>query len=179
MVVVVGSGTLTGISSVNTNYVNTGIDNTVPANPVITSSLVTNNLVQGGPVSIINDTPSVIGTGYNTNGVFDTVAISPSTGIGLKVQITVDGLGGVDEIVAITNPGVGYEIGDTYTITSGNNDAVSSVIGIVSGTYYGQTGGFTVPAGNDWNLSFAATGSVSTTTTTNNGVGLSRQPHLN
>jgi hypothetical protein len=166
-----GSGTLTGIGSVNTNYINTGIDNTVPANPVITSSLVTNNLVQGGPVSIINDTPSVIGTGYNTNGVFDTVAISPSTGIGLKVQITVDGSGGVDEIVAITNPGVGYEIGDTYTITSGNNDAVSSVIGIVSGTYYGQTGGFTVPAGNDWNLSFAATGSVSTTTTTNNGAG--------
>lgn len=166
-----GSGTLTGISSVNTNYVNTGIDNTVPATPVITSSLVTNNLVQGGPVSIINDTPSVIGTGYNTNGVFDTVAISPSTGTGLKVQITVDGLGGVDEIVAITNPGVGYEIGDTYTITSGNNDAVSSVIAIVSGTYYGQTGGFTVPAGNDWDLSFAATGSVSTTITTNNGAG--------
>lgn len=166
-----GSGTLTGISSVNTNYVNTGIDNTVPATPVITSSLVTNNLVQGGPVSIINDTPSVIGTGYNTNGIFDTVAISPSTGTGLKVQITVDGLGGVDEIVAITNPGVGYEIGDTYTITSGNNDAVSSVVAIVSGTYYGQTGGFTVPAGNDWDLSFAATGSVSTTTTTNNGSG--------
>ncbi len=166
-----GSGTLTGIGSVNTNYVNTGIDNTVPANPVITSSLVTNNLVQGGPVSIINDTPSVIGTGYNTNGVFDTVAISPSTGTGLKVQITVDGLGGVDEIVAITNPGIGYQQGDTYTITSGNNDAVSSVVAVVSGTYYGQTGGFTVPAGNDWDLSFVATGSVSTTTILNSGAG--------
>ena len=166
-----GSGTLTGIGSVNTNYVNTGIDNTVPANPVITSSLVTNNLVQGGPVSLINDTPSVIGTGYNTNGVFDTVAISPSTGTGLKVQITVDGLGGVDEIVAITNPGIGYQQGDTYTITSGNNDAVSSVVAVVSGTYYGQTGGFTVPAGNDWDLSFVATGSVSTTTILNSGAG--------
>ena len=166
-----GSGTLTGIGSTNSNYVNTSIDNTTPASPVITSSLVSNNLVTGGPASGVDDMPSVVGTGYNNSGVFDTVAILPSTGTGLKVQIDVDGNGAVDEIVAVANPGIGYQIGDTFTITSGNNDAIGAVTVIISGTYYGQTGGFTVPPGNDWDLSFTGTGVVGTTTTVQNGGG--------
>jgi len=166
-----GGGQVNDVSAVSTPYINLSVDSSIPASPVITGALVSNNLVVGGPVSIVDDSPVVAGTGYVTAGTFDTVAVSPSSGSGLKVNITIDGSGGVDEIISISDPGVGYQVGDTFTITSGNNDAVGSVFAIISGTYYGQTGGFTVPPGNDWDLSFVATGGFATSTTTNAGAG--------
>lgn len=83
-------------------------------------------LGQAVTISITN-----AGTGYvnQTN-----VSLSGGTGTGLKVDITEDGSGLVDE-VTIVEAGTGYSIGDTFTLPGGNNNATIELTYVGIGDY--------------------------------------------
>jgi len=79
-----------------------------------------------GAVLSLDPMTLVPGTGFVTNGVG--AATTGGTGTGLTVDYTIDGMAGTVLTVTINNPGYNYTVGDTITITGGNNDATIDVL---------------------------------------------------
>ena len=82
-------------------------------------------------VSALNFASLVAGTGY-VNTAVNNVATTGGTGTGLSVDILTDG----DAVlfVGLNNPGAGYTIGDTITISGqGNGDATIQVSNVNAG----------------------------------------------
>jgi hypothetical protein len=71
-----------------------------------------------GPITITNG-----GTGYNTTPA--TGQTTGGSGSGLTVSVTETA--GVIDFITITNFGGGYQVGDTITVSGGNNDATFTV----------------------------------------------------
>lgn len=68
------------------------------------------------------------GTGYTDPGA-TAVATTGGTGTGLLVDYITDGSGVITSIT-ISNPGQGYTVGDTITVTGGNADATIDVLAV-------------------------------------------------
>ena len=77
-------------------------------------------IIGGGAVATVDNL--VGGTGYTTS---TDVPTTGGTGTGLTVDITA--VAGVITVVAINEPGTGYLVDDTITITTGNADATIDV----------------------------------------------------
>ena len=103
------------------------------------STITDNNditILQGDVVRFYNQTPGVPtalgssfvnpGTGYAASGT--DVATTGGSGTGLTVDFTA--FDGILETISINTAGTGYKLGDQITVSTGNADAVISVVTI-------------------------------------------------
>ncbi len=64
------------------------------------------------------------GTGYSSSSYTDLSASKGGTGLGISITTTAGAVTGV----TVTDPGVGFNIGDSFALSGGNNNAVLKVI---------------------------------------------------
>jgi hypothetical protein len=89
--------------------------------------------IEASGIGSVNQLPNLltIGSGYSTQTEVPCLTITGS-GSGLILNIYDNGSGGVDYFDVFEN-GSGYEIGDTLTIDSGNQDATIEITGVDNG----------------------------------------------
>ena len=161
-----GTGTITAVNVTDTTYLDMSVDVSTPSTPSLSTALITKGQIATGPGGLtqafyVND---VTGTNYSVGSALSTVA-TIGTGSGIVVNIISTAAGSINlSNLSFVAGGSGYVAGDKIQITQAgsNNNCVIELDSIATGTFYDQTGKFSVPPGEDWDLAVTAVGTVLT-----------------
>ena len=161
-----GTGTVTAVSVTDTTYLDMSVDVSTPSTPSLSTALITKGQITTGPGGLtqafyVND---VTGTNYSIGSALSTVA-TIGTGSGIVVNIISTAAGNINlSNLSFVAGGSGYVAGDKIQITQAgsDNNCVIELDDIATGTFYDQTGKFSVPPGEDWDLAVTAVGTVLT-----------------
>ncbi len=163
-----GTGTVTQVNVSDTTYVDMSVDNSTPSTPSVNAALITTGSVTTGPgglTSVFYDDDTT-GTNYTIQqGLTTTATVGSGTGIIVNINSTSGG-NVVLSNLSFVSGGSGYVSGDKIRVnqTGSDNNLIIELDGIASGTYYDQTGKFSAPTGNDWDLAVTNVGSLITVT---------------
>tara|TARA_Y100001972_G_scaffold127790_1_gene185864 strand:+ start:3860 stop:7855 length:3996 start_codon:yes stop_codon:yes gene_type:complete len=157
-----GTGTVTQVNVTDTTYVDMSVDNSTPATPSVSSELVTTGSVTTGPGGLTNVfyDDDTTGTNYTiANNLTTTATVGSGSGIIVNINSTSGG-NVVLSNLSFVSGGSGYASGDKFRVnqTGSDNNLIIEVDTIASGTYYDQTGKFSSPPGNDWDIAVTNVG---------------------
>jgi len=163
-----GTGTVTAVNASDTTYIDMSVDATAPATPIVSSQLITTGTVVTGPGGLTQAfyDDDTTGTNYTVQqGLTTTATIGSGSGIIVSINSTSGGNVVLSDLSFVSG-GSGYASGDKFRVnqTGSDNNLIIEVDTIASGTYYDQTGKFSSPSGNDWDLAVTNAGNLITVT---------------
>ena len=163
-----GTGTVTQVNVTDTTYVDMSVDNSTPSTPSVNAALITTGSVATGPGGLTQAfyDDDITGTNYTVQqGLTTTATVGSGSGIIVTINSTSGGNVVLSDLSFVSG-GSGYASGDKFRVnqTGSDNNLIIEVDTIASGTYYDQTGKFSSPSGNDWDLAVSNVGNLITVT---------------
>ena len=157
-----GTGTVTQVNVTDTTYVDMSVDNSTPSTPSVNAALITTGSVTTGPGGLTTAfyDDDTTGTNYTIqNGLTTTATVGSGTGIIVNINSTSGGNVVLSDLSFVSG-GSGYASGDKFRVnqTGSDNNLIIEVDTIARETYYDQTGKFSSPPGNDWDLAVTNVG---------------------
>lgn len=154
-----GSGAVNSVTGLSSNYIATTVGGTA-ADPILTSTLsLTGTSTASGTGVVVGQQIAVNGTGYTPqNAVVCTTTIGTGTGFTINILSTTIQNSSDYELVS---GGSGFRNGDQVSVPgSTGTTAFLSIFNVKTGRYYDDRGKFSLPKGNDWDLSFPGSGAT-------------------